>query len=161
MDGARRAVARRLEATSEHELAAITALIHDAYFDPDGIALDEDAGRLSIPFQQEEQGYEGEPPWELLHSTWLYDEHRVPFYAGTLTVHDVSGVHLPRGFGAMPMLVEIGYDAGRGRVRIDAYDPLDAAVERLHVSAELTAEVALNVRRRSYRLLRAERDQRM
>jgi hypothetical protein len=151
----------RLEARSQVELAAITDLIHDAYFDPDAIAFDEGAGRLVVPFQQEDVGEQRESGWELLRTTWLYDEHRVPFYAGTLTVENVTRVERPEDFGDVPMLVEIGYEPKRGRVRIDAYDPLDATVEGLHVTAELTTEVALNMRRRTYRRIAAERDKPM
>ena len=160
MDRARGPVgpAKRLTATTPDALEEIEALIHDAHFDSADIVHDESAGTLTIPFAQEDEDWEGdEPPWELLRQTRWYDEHRVPFYAGRLTVHHVTAVDLP-GFEDIWMLVGIRYDAGPGRVRINALDQIDAHVERLRVEAELTGTVALNIRRRSYRLLNAERD---
>ena len=150
---------KRLSATTPGGLEEIDALIHDAHFDSSDIVHDETAGTLTIPFAQEDQDWEGdEPPWELLRQTRWYDEHRVPFYAGRLTVHNVTAVELP-GFEDTWMLVGIRYDAAPGRVRIDALDRIDAYVTRLHVEAELTGTVALDIKRRSYRLLNAERDQ--
>jgi hypothetical protein len=152
VDGARRAVAR-----TRAELAEVSALIHDADFDADRIDFDEAAARIVVRFAQERGGAPPEPP---LRRTWLYDEYRVPFHAGTLTIEHVSGACFPKRFGAMEMLVGVDYDEGRRRLRLDAYDVVDIAVERLEVSAELTDAVAFEVRRRRYRLASAERDRR-
>ena len=154
-------VAVRLRATAPGELEAISGLIHDAHFDYDEVAFDEGQRTLTIPFHQEVQSWSrgrGEPPWESVRSTRWYQEYRVPFYRGRLTVHHVTAFEGVADSGAPPELVGIRYDGARGRVTIDDWGEIHVGVERLEVTAELTDEATLTMRRRWYPLLNLERD---
>jgi hypothetical protein len=153
-------VAQHLTVTSRAELGRITLVIHDAYFDSGAIVHDEQAARLVIPFEQEHVDWTGEPPWEHVRTTWLYDEYRVPFMTGRLTIHHVTGIESDRDWaGDGPeQLVSMDYDEARGRVTVDAWSKLRVTVERLEVEAHLTDEMTRLMRRRTYRFLRAESD---
>lgn len=153
-------VPKRLRATTAAELGEIEGLIHDAYFDPEALAFDEQEHTLTVPFSQEDHDWRGdEPPWEPLGRSWWYEEHRVPFYEGRLTIHHVTAVELPPDFSDIWMLVYIRYDEVRRRVLLDALVKIHASVERLEVTAELTDRVVKDIRRRSYRFFHGERDQ--
>lgn len=150
---------RRVTASRPDELEAITDLVHDAYYDDDAIVFDERERTLTIPFEQEDEAREVEPPWELLRSTRWYVEYRVPFYAGRLTIHHVTEFRGTEDSDAPGQLVEIRYDGALGRVTIDAWDEMHVSVGRLEVTAELTDRPTRNMRRRTYRLLNLERDE--
>ena len=156
-------MATTLSATTADELEPITIAVHDSYFEPDDVVHDLTAGTFMIPFAQEAVQWEDEslPQPVELRRTWLFTEERVPFMAAELTIHHVTSVE-DDDWLDFPMLVAVRYDERRGTVEVSTTSGrLKLAVERLHVTARTGHEVVKNVRRRTYRLLRAESDREM
>ena len=138
-------------------LAEIGGVIHDAWFDIDGVRHDEATQMLIVPFAQ--QGPWGpmldDPTWRdapkptLLKRTWRYREERVPFMRGTLRVGAVESVAIDPDAGDAGMLLGIRFDAGKQTVIVEtASGQLAARIHRLDVNADLVNEVARYVRRR-------------
>jgi len=138
-------------------LEEVSGVIHDAWFDIDGVRYDETTQVLIIPFAQEggwgpmldDPAWRDAPKPELVRTSWRYRDERVPFVRGTLRITAVESVTLDQGAGDAAMLLELLYDSATRRLTVEGVSgDLVARVHRLDVTAELVNEVALYVRRR-------------
>jgi hypothetical protein len=115
-------------------------LIHDQYFDPEEIVLDEERGTLTIPFEFEDTTRE-----EIVDRTWRGRKKRarVPLLKGLLTIAAVTDWELKdtQGVGTYDFN-ELHYDEGRNRLQVVTNIPLElsVAVSRVDVTVELTDE---------------------
>ena len=149
-------------ARSAADLAGISSLLHDAYFDFDDVAHDAVARVLSVPFAQERAGLpvDDDPAWrdaprvDVVRKTWRYTEQRVPFVRGVLRVRQVESVALDAEAGDAATLLGLDYDETSRRLKVEGVSgDLIAVVARIDLTAELRPdEVALYVRRRRGRL---------
>ncbi len=138
-------------------LEEVAGVIHDAWFDIDGVRHDEATQALIVPFAQEwewgpmldDPAWRNAPKPELLKTAWRYQEERVPFMRGTLRIAAVESVTLDRGAGDAAMLLGLRYDSAARSVTVEGESgDLGARVHRLDVTADLANEIALYVRRR-------------
>jgi hypothetical protein len=109
-----------------------------------------------VPFAQEAGGWEEMPQMEFVRGSWRYDEYRVPFMRGTLTIHEAVDIQAQDGWGDMGMLVGVGFDETTMRVKLESASTLQVTVSDLRVEAHVTDEVVGHVRRRRGRILGME-----
>jgi hypothetical protein len=139
------------------DLAELGGVVHDAWFDIDGVVHDEACQTLVIPFAQEwewgpmleDPAWPDAPKPELTRTTWRYREERVPFMRGTLRIADVESVAIDKGARDAAMLLGIRYDSTTRSITVEGVSGnLLVRVQRLHVTVEFLPEVVLYVRRR-------------
>jgi hypothetical protein len=139
-------------AETTEALVEVAGVIHDAWFDMDGVSHDEATGTLVVSFAQE-SGWSSmldDPAWrdaaepEFVKATWRYREERVPFMRGTLRIAAVESVALDQGAGDPAMLLGIVYDRAAHSITVEGVSgDVKVRVSRLDVTAELVNEVSL------------------
>jgi hypothetical protein len=151
-----------LTARTPEDLGPLDGWLHDAYFEYEEIAFDQGSQVVAIPFAQEAGNAIPSPlASEHLRRTWRYEDWRIPFFRGSLTVRDAAGFDQDEsGTGEPGMLGGISYSDGALRVATVTGPALVIPVGRLDLELALGEEVSFWVRRRIGRWTSAESDRR-